>query len=292
MPRRPSSAVPSPRPEVLAFLRDARERPDDDTPRLVLADWLDEHGDEADQARAAHLRAQCRLAPLEERGPLWEELTQEVQDLEDQHAIGWLGPLARGGARRMFVRGLVRLWCRARWLLGRPPDLAASEAWAWVEGLEVTSLSTSRVAALAGCAALGTVAALSLELYWLVAPAAVRSLAASPHLSGLVSLTVRGYPACAVELVRSPHLSRLRSLSLPLQDLDDAFVEALAACPALASLRRLELYPNNRIGDAGARALLSSPHLPALEHVEGLAGPPGRLSPAVEQALRERFGGD
>lgn len=47
------------RPEVLAFL-DAREHPEDDTPRLVLADWLDEQGG---SARAEFTRPGCVLAP-------------------------------------------------------------------------------------------------------------------------------------------------------------------------------------------------------------------------------------
>jgi uncharacterized protein (TIGR02996 family) len=32
-------------PQALALLEQAKETPEDDSPRLVLADWLDEHGD-------------------------------------------------------------------------------------------------------------------------------------------------------------------------------------------------------------------------------------------------------
>jgi uncharacterized protein (TIGR02996 family) len=35
----------SSQPQALAFLRDIIDNPEDDTPRLVFADWLDEHGD-------------------------------------------------------------------------------------------------------------------------------------------------------------------------------------------------------------------------------------------------------
>jgi uncharacterized protein (TIGR02996 family) len=56
MSRRSPSAEP--RPEVLAFLRDAKENPRDDPPRLILADWLDENGDEIDRARAEFIRIQ------------------------------------------------------------------------------------------------------------------------------------------------------------------------------------------------------------------------------------------
>ena len=42
-----------------AFVRDICEHPGDDTPRLVFADWLDEHGQEE---RAEFIRVQCELA--------------------------------------------------------------------------------------------------------------------------------------------------------------------------------------------------------------------------------------
>ena len=42
-----------------AFLRAIKDHPDDDTPRLVFADWLDEHGE---PERAAELRHACRVA--------------------------------------------------------------------------------------------------------------------------------------------------------------------------------------------------------------------------------------
>ncbi len=49
-----------------AFLQAISEKPDDDTPRLVYADWLDEHGD---PARAEFIRVQCQLARLPPDAP-------------------------------------------------------------------------------------------------------------------------------------------------------------------------------------------------------------------------------
>jgi uncharacterized protein (TIGR02996 family) len=42
-----------------AFLRHIIESPDDDTPQLVHADWLDDHGQ---PERAEFIRVQCELA--------------------------------------------------------------------------------------------------------------------------------------------------------------------------------------------------------------------------------------
>jgi uncharacterized protein (TIGR02996 family) len=44
-----------------AFLADIVEHPDDDTPRLVYADWLEDHGEEA---QAEFIRVRCELARL------------------------------------------------------------------------------------------------------------------------------------------------------------------------------------------------------------------------------------
>jgi uncharacterized protein (TIGR02996 family) len=44
-----------------AFLAAVLESPDDDTPRLIFADWLEENGD---PERAEFIRAQCDLAQL------------------------------------------------------------------------------------------------------------------------------------------------------------------------------------------------------------------------------------
>ena len=48
-----------------AFMSAILATPDDDTPRLVFADWLDEHGTtDEDRAHAPLIRAQCRLELL------------------------------------------------------------------------------------------------------------------------------------------------------------------------------------------------------------------------------------
>jgi uncharacterized protein (TIGR02996 family) len=44
------------------FLADIIEHPDDDAPRLIYADWLDDHGQ---PKRADFIRVQCQLARLD-----------------------------------------------------------------------------------------------------------------------------------------------------------------------------------------------------------------------------------
>jgi uncharacterized protein (TIGR02996 family) len=42
-----------------AFLEAIREQPDDDAPRLIYADWLEEHGGHACSVRAQFIPVQC-----------------------------------------------------------------------------------------------------------------------------------------------------------------------------------------------------------------------------------------
>src|SRR5215471_8366549 len=65
-----------------AFLADILEHPDDDAPRLVFADWLDENGD---PERAEFIRLHVQLA----RVPDAPDLAQRCDGLFRQHWIRW-----------------------------------------------------------------------------------------------------------------------------------------------------------------------------------------------------------
>lgn len=130
-----SSAV---RPEVLAFLRDSKEHPDDDAPRLILADWLEDHGSPADAARAEFIRLQCERARLSEDDPRGVCLEARERQLLQQHNRDWLGSLAATSWDTHFRRGLLRL----KLPLGLPGQYTAgvwqAEACAWVDGLDLS----------------------------------------------------------------------------------------------------------------------------------------------------------
>src|SRR5689334_877857 len=90
------------------FLAAIREAPADDAPRLIFADWLDDHGQ---AERAELIRAQVRAAKLEEDTPEREELEARAATLLAAHRKAWvaeLPPWARAGAvfRRGFVAGV------------------------------------------------------------------------------------------------------------------------------------------------------------------------------------------
>ena len=60
-----------------ALIRAVCAHPDEDTPRLAFADWLDEYGDEGDRVRARFIRVQCEMTTLEEQAPRWRKLYAE-----------------------------------------------------------------------------------------------------------------------------------------------------------------------------------------------------------------------
>ena len=71
----------------------------------------------------------------------------------------------------------------------------------------------------------------------------------------------------APEVLDSAHFGRLRSLNLMRQNLNDEAAARLAASPGIRGLRWLSLA-NNRIGMDGLLALLRSPNLRDLHHLD------------------------
>jgi uncharacterized protein (TIGR02996 family) len=67
-----------------ALLKAIIAHPDEDTPRLVYADWLDEHGRSVE---AEFVRTQCRIAAISPADPEWAGLIDREADLL------WQGPL-------------------------------------------------------------------------------------------------------------------------------------------------------------------------------------------------------
>src|SRR4051812_30016128 len=86
-----------------ALYRAILDAPDDNAPRLVWSDWLDEHGD---PDRAAFVRDQCEWARLVPGHPRYAELLESWQSRARRHRARW--PADLGGAGRFcgFWRGL------------------------------------------------------------------------------------------------------------------------------------------------------------------------------------------
>jgi uncharacterized protein (TIGR02996 family) len=277
---------------VLALLVDVKDHPEDDAPRLVLTDWLAEHGDEHDVARAEYLRCACELDRLAPADPRRAEIERRSAALWSAHAEAWLGPLCAwrpepGG------RGLLQLQVEARPFAGkRGGALVGTEAYAWVDSLVLRNTGAAGLARLTATPLLGSISSLrlpechvraagartlasspqverltTLDLYenWIDSDG-VAALADSPHLGRLRHLELGRNtvgPYGVVRLAESPLLGRLRSLGLSFHSLGDDSARVLARAPGLAGLASLDLS-QTRVGDPGAIALAGSANASSL----------------------------
>jgi uncharacterized protein (TIGR02996 family) len=246
------------RPVVLAFLRDIKANPHDDTPRLILADWLEEHGDAVRAARGEFLRLQC--LPAEAANG------QRQAELLHCYERAWLGPLAPLAHSHSWQRGLLHLEIPASALLDGSGELVQSETFGWVESVTFRNLEVQSVSHLADSPWLAWLNLLDLSFNF-IGDEGAAILAASPNLTNLRHLWLRrnnigDKGATALAAAEGP--TKLETLSLIDNQIDNAGARALAASPLLAHLTLLNLE-GNRLSRAGIAALEQAaqmhPHL-------------------------------
>jgi uncharacterized protein (TIGR02996 family) len=97
-----------------ALLAAIRANPEEDTPRLMFADWLDEHGD---TDRAEFIRLSCELARLEDDASDSQPVYEFIRDIDlvTRPSANW--PLIDGGIHRRLT-----LAARTEELLQRHSD--------------------------------------------------------------------------------------------------------------------------------------------------------------------------
>ena len=244
-------------PDEAALLAAVFAVPDDDTPRLVYADWLDEHGTDADAARAEFIRLQCDRARNGVRG-----ITSREYELMKAWGPLWRAELPEGMRDGlMFRRGFAsRVRCSAAALFR-----------AWQSDAHVPPVERLEV----------TIADAHID--WLDATRPLRM----PPLKALVLRCHLPVGAEALRLLArlGPH-DRLESLTVGDPYMGDAAVAELAPEPAFPALRHLDLTRCG-IGDAGAEALAESAWPGRLRRLV-LAGNP--ISESRLRWLFARFG--
>ncbi len=194
-----------------ALLRAILANPDDDTPRLVYADWLDEN----DQpARAEFIRVQIELA----RNPSLAVMAREAVLLA-QHEEKWLAPFKargeplNGEAHGKFRRGFVGIvWMSATTFIARAQSLFARMP---VLELRVTQTTPLEFEDLLRSPFLARLEALDLSERRL-GNGAVIGLASAVFAQGLVVLRLRG---CGITDVGA-HFLASTTFDRPLRELD------------------------------------------------------------------------
>jgi uncharacterized protein (TIGR02996 family) len=245
-----------------ALLNAIGERPEEDTPRLMYADWLEEH----DQPeRADFVRNQVELGRLHIDDPARRELVVKNVYYLSHFASGWKAelPCVPGIEWGDFNRGLIE---EVQAHNGKPVVDHAAEIFA-VPGIHV------------------------LRLRWLDRPILHpgRELAQVPELTRLRVLRLvasRASAGALRELFASSYLGKLTTIDLHGNGADDA-VAAMFAEGRFPDLAELCLA-YNAVGDGGAMALANSRHLTKLRVLD-LCGNRG-IDHRARTALRQRFG--
>jgi uncharacterized protein (TIGR02996 family) len=143
-----------------SFLRAIRANPDDDTLRLVFADWLDEHGE---PELAEFVRVQVELEPIHEQldNPRVQELRERETVLLACNDADWLGPAADVADTYpafgpVFRRGLPETVCLSLdTFLARGVELL--DACPTLREVSLFDVNGGRSAELAACPHLGRV---------------------------------------------------------------------------------------------------------------------------------------
>jgi uncharacterized protein (TIGR02996 family) len=302
-----------------ALLRAIEANPDEDTPRLAYADWLQEH----DQPERAELiRLQCEIArrsdravPEGERAERYAQIGEwkkRVEELLAAHGKAWRNQIPGQQFNEHFECGFLDPVHMPALAFSR-----SSEQLVAVAPIHHIHLFKARLAPdrLAACSILRFVRHLDLT-HNVMQNAHITALAKSSHfenlrildasenrigVAGCVGLREGTFPALrhlalshnpikdrGLAAIRSASwFSQLEGLYISRCDITDAGVIALASDSATSGLRTLSV-DNSACGEAAARAILDSPHLLGLEQ---LRFPLYHLTPDMRAKLQARFRG-
>jgi uncharacterized protein (TIGR02996 family) len=266
--------------------------PDEDTPRLAYADWLDENlpdtkpsPSRGPSARAEYIRVQCELAALPFDQPDYPELLEREEDLAE-----WLATFAPeeakpelpeyldwyddfdSGDEGGFVRGFPDEMNYSEYE-DEPQDNIDRILPALKEAFANSTCRTLRMedaygAEIAGVAAAPVVTGLRGFLIGDLDDneyeVAVRAIADSPHVSGLRRLGIefRTDEDSLRRLVKSKHLGSLQAFSLDFPS--SKGLKALGEAKWFRNLRSLRLWMNHRDALKAVAELPTMPNLVSL----------------------------
>jgi len=308
------------------FVQEVRANPQDDMPRLIYADYLDEAGD----PRGELIRVQVELASLPLGAAARLELEERQEALLDAYAEEWLSPLralgAEGVSRRCFERGLIeRVVMTVKNFLVHGAELCVlapalhrlelRQAKERIPQLcdhplppQITSLDLG-CCGLRGAAFDGIWRApwtvqlteLRLQINHLEDEGIGNLVKASwPRLRKLHLGNNKFSPSGVEMLSRSDMVAHLETLGLSLNAVQDLGAGSLAQSPFLANLKVLDLSSCG-IGLAGIQSLSRSIHLVRLERLVLRGNPltsagwqafedPARLPALRELDIRGSYG--
>jgi uncharacterized protein (TIGR02996 family) len=234
-----------------AFLQTILDSPDDDAPRLVFADWLEEQGN----PRGEFIRLQCQRAKLTKYDPEWPGLLARESALLKQFEKDWSKPVLRYVEEAQYRRGFIEhVRASASKLLKSGGRLFQA---APIRSIRLTH--ADRLADLAQCGWLSRVRDLDLSDAFL-GSTSLHVLLESPHCRSLHALCLSrcGLHSAAGKVLAGASFDRLNFLDLSWSDLDAGALHTLAHATSLQHLREFRLH-GDRITAEGAVALADKP---------------------------------
>jgi uncharacterized protein (TIGR02996 family) len=197
-----------------ALLRAIAAHPDEDTPRLAYADWLDEHGNPTN--RAAFIRGQIELSRLKDDSLHRREVAFRCRQLRDAHEEEWLEPRDAFTFDWNWSRGFVETFTTT------PPDLESQDA----ELFSVHPFRRLWLWELEG----------DIDGVQLIPPE--NKLTALDLICNNLNVTQ------LKKLAKTTHLPHLRELGLMFNDLRDTAVKVLCGEPFFQRLELIRLGAN------------------------------------------------
>jgi uncharacterized protein (TIGR02996 family) len=233
------------------FLEDIRASPENDTPRLIYADWLEDNGD---PDRAEFIRLQIGLARAAPDEPDLNERRRRERELLRQHGPVWrrsMPPWLRGCC--VFRRGFLDEFDGSAGTFFRDEiadflDLAPSPI------LRLAGVNPSQIRALRNTPHIARLRGLYLSNPKTSAELLVDSLRLDKavRLSELGLVRVRGAWSIRA-LLYDGWTRRLKRLTLVGCGLDDDCLDFLLGWPGLRTLESLDLRENQFSPDAVVR---------------------------------------
>lgn len=265
-----------------AFLRAIYDDPDDDTPRLVYADFLEENGD---PDRAAFIRYACELALSDETDLRWVQLEEETESLLQKQRVP---PSAQpDGTIAQNTSPLTWPWAESQTVRGFP--LAAKLATIPAKSLtDVNQLRTDVVHS--------TPEFFGAKRLKVIPPPRVGGeligmLLKLPFIQQVSELDMSGHALTASDIVHDlePDFDYfpMPVVGSVMPAINNAGVNAISYYRGSRRFTALDLR-NNQLDDDAARGLVKSPYLGNLKRLELLEG--NRFRGRVWQQVIERFG--
>jgi uncharacterized protein (TIGR02996 family) len=256
------------------LLATVTDQPDEDGPRLVYADFLEDQGDEASTARAEFIRLQIELARLSRSDPKGPPLRAREKELADRWAWEWAVPLHGHVYEWVFRRGFIDkvssgLQCSAE-------EIRSTLRLAPIRHIRDDSQFTDLRGVVGALPDLARLTGLEFWGLYSFCDELMRTILTSPHLANLRRLILYSdrngnvvEDEVMVEGLKSPYRANLRYLGVNIDDCwqgpSETVLRAMTESRYLRRVRKLKLSHSRLDPELVAQLLHAMPRLNRLD---------------------------